>query len=136
MAFRRCVLLEIGGFDPLMGPGASFVAAEDLDVAGRASARGWEGRYCPEVTVRHHHGRKASDVPGQFKSYGLGLGAYHVKLFLRGHEFRWFAQILYQAPRRYKQSRRMFFWEVIGAAKYLCSWFTGRSNSDFNKISR
>ena len=136
MAFRRCVLLEIGGFDPLMGPGASFVAAEDLDVAGRASARGWEGRYCPEVTVRHHHGRKASDVPGQFKSYGLGLGAYHVKLFLRGHEFRWFAQILYQAPRRYKQSRRMFFWEVIGAAKYSCSWFTGRSASNFSKISR
>jgi glycosyltransferase involved in cell wall biosynthesis len=118
MAFRRRVLLEIGGFDPLMGPGTPFVA-EDLDVASRASAMGWEGRYCPQVVVRHHHGRKASDVPDRFKSYGFGIGAYHMKLLLRGHEFGWFAQILYQAPGRYKQSRRMFFSELVGAAKYL-----------------
>jgi glycosyltransferase involved in cell wall biosynthesis len=122
MAFRRCVLSEIGGFDPLMGPGALFVAAEDLDVAGRASARGWEGRYCPEVTVRHHHGRKASDVPHQFKCYGLGIGAYHMKLLLRGHEFLWFARIAYQMPRRYKASRRMLVWELIGAARYVFTY--------------
>ena len=135
MAFRRRVLSEIGGFDPLMGPGTPFVA-EDLDVAGRASAMGWEGRYCPQVIVRHHHGRKLADVPDRFKAYGLGLGAYHMKLLLRGREFCWFAQILWQAPRRYKQSRRMFFWEVVGAARYpyvyviqaLCNWFKAHIN--------
>jgi glycosyltransferase involved in cell wall biosynthesis len=119
MAFRRRVLLEVGGFDPLMGPGTPFIAAEDLDVAGRASAMGWEGRYCPQVIVRHHHRRKASDIPDTFKSYGLGLGAYHMKLLLGGHEFWWFARILYDAPRRYKGSRRMFLWEAVGAGKYL-----------------
>ena len=121
MAFRRQVLLDIGGFDRLMGPGTLFVV-EDLDAAGRASAMGWTGRYCPQVIVRHHHRRKASDIPRLMKFYGIGAGAYHMKLLLRGHEFLWFAQSVYQIGRRYRCSRRMVFWEIVGAAKYtqLC----------------
>jgi hypothetical protein len=37
MAFRRKVLVDIGGFDPWFGPGALF-NAEDVDAAMRASA--------------------------------------------------------------------------------------------------
>jgi glycosyltransferase involved in cell wall biosynthesis len=130
MAFRRGVLRNIGGFDPLMGPGTAFVG-EDLDAAGRASAMGWLGRYCPEVVVRHHHGRKASDAPHRMKSYGLGVGAYHAKLLVRGYGFLLFARAIFEIPKRYKQSRRMLFWEPIGAARYTCvyilhavhSWF-------------
>ena len=39
MAFRREVLREIGGFDPLFGPGSLVEGAEDLDAAGRARVR-------------------------------------------------------------------------------------------------
>lgn len=125
MAFRRSVLLDIGGFDPVFGPGSSLDAgAEDDDVAGRASAIGWKGQYRPEVVVRHHHGRKASDVPRLAKSYGIGVGAYHMKLLLRGHEFFWFARTVCQVPRRYKASRRMLFWESVGATKYAYVYLT------------
>jgi hypothetical protein len=121
MAFRRAVLFDIGGFDPLLGPGTAFVV-EDLDVAGRASARGWVGKYCPEVMVSHHHGRKASDASSRMKSYGLGIGAYHMKLLIKGHEFLWFGRAIWLMPQRYKQSRRMLFWEPIGAIKYTYAY--------------
>jgi glycosyltransferase involved in cell wall biosynthesis len=119
MAFRREVLLQIGGFDPWFGPGSHF-NAEELDAAGRASSIGWVGRYCPEVVVRHHHGRKAADAPRLWKSYGIGAGAYHMKLLLNGKELLWFVQSVYQFPRRAKISRRMVFWEPVGACKYAC----------------
>jgi glycosyltransferase involved in cell wall biosynthesis len=117
MAFRREVLAAIGGFDPLFGAGAPF-AGEDLDAAGRASAMGWKGRYCPGVVVRHHHGRKASDIPRLKKFYGIGVGAYHMKLLLKGHEVLWFAQSVYQLHRRSQFGRRIILWESIGMLTY------------------
>jgi len=117
MAFRRQVLADIGGFDPVLGPGTQFVG-EDVDAAGRASAMGWKGRYCPEVIVRHHHGRKEADIPRLMKLYGMGAGAYHMKLLLKGHEFLWFAKSIYQVRRRLKFSRRMVLWESVGMVKY------------------
>ncbi len=118
MAFRRRVLIDIGGFDPLLGPGTQFVS-EDLDAAGRASATGWKGRYCPEVIVRHHHGRKATDIPHLMKLYGMGAGAYHMKLLLKGHEVLWFAQSVSQVRRRFKYTRRTVLWEPVGMVNYL-----------------
>jgi hypothetical protein len=121
MAFRRSVLLDIGGFDPVFGAGTLF-AGEDLEAAGRASVLGWRGQYCPEVIVTHHHRRKALDVPRLMKFYGLGLGAYHMKLLLRGREFLWFALSVYQIRRRYRFTPTMVLWEPVGAIKYarLC----------------
>ena len=48
----------------------------------------------------------------------MGAGAYHFKLLLKGHEFLWFAQSVYQVRRRYKSSRRQVFWELVGIVKY------------------
>jgi cellulose synthase/poly-beta-1,6-N-acetylglucosamine synthase-like glycosyltransferase len=124
MAFRREVVAAFGGFDPLFGAGARF-AGEDLDAASRASAMGWEGRYCPEVIVRHHHGRKASDIPHLMKFYGIGAGAYHMKLLLKGHEVLWFAQSIYQVRRRFGLSRRTVLWEPVGMAEYAYLCLTG-----------
>jgi glycosyltransferase involved in cell wall biosynthesis len=115
MAFRRQTLIDIGGFDPIFGPGALF-NAEDIDAAGRASAAGWEGRYCPEVVVRHHHGRKASDTQSQWKSAAIGAGAYHMKLLLQNREWRWLSP--YQVRRRLGMNRIWLFWEPVGAVKY------------------
>jgi GT2 family glycosyltransferase len=123
MAFRRKTLKEIGGFDPLFGPGALF-NAEDLDAAARASAIGWKGEYHPEVIVRHHHGRKAPDIPRLVKSYGIGNGAYQMKLLLRGGEFLWFARSVYQVRRRFRFSRWGVLWEPVGAIKYAYVYTT------------
>jgi glycosyltransferase involved in cell wall biosynthesis len=125
MAFRREVLCRIGGFDPFFGPGSRFQAvAEDLDVAGRASAAGWQGQYRPEIVVRHHHGRKVSDIPRLVKSYGIGIGAYHMKLLLDGGELRWFAQSIYQVRRRLRASWISVLWEPVGAATYGYAYLT------------
>jgi cellulose synthase/poly-beta-1,6-N-acetylglucosamine synthase-like glycosyltransferase len=123
MAFRRSILIEIGGFDPLFGPGAWFAAAEDVEAASRASDLGWMGQYCPNVIVRHHHRRKASDVPALCKSYAIGRGAYHMKLLLSSHKISWFARGLYQLSWRYKQSRGTILWEQVGAAQYAYLYF-------------
>jgi GT2 family glycosyltransferase len=117
MAFRRKVLLDIEGFDPLFGPGTPFIA-EDTDAVARASALGWKGEYHPEVVVRHHHGRKAADAAALCKSYAMGRGAFHMKLLLRGHQFLWFARSVYQLRWRYRASRTTVWWELVGSAKY------------------
>ena len=116
MAFRRRVLLDIGGFDPLFGPGTLLVA-EEIDAVGRASALGWKGEYHPEVVVRHHHGRNAADAVRLCRPYAIGRGAYHMKLLLKG-QFLWFARSIYQLRWRYKTSRTFLLWELAGAAKY------------------
>jgi len=118
MAFRRRVLLDIGGFDPVFGPGAMFPAAEEIEAVSRASAMGWKGEYRPEVVVRHHHGRNAADAAALWKWYAIGIGAFHMKILLRGHQFLWFARSVYQLRWRYKNSRTFLLWELVGAAKY------------------
>jgi hypothetical protein len=118
MAFRRRVLFDIGGFDPLFGPGALFVSNEETEVVGRASAMGWKGEYHPEAVVRHHHGRKAADAAALWKWYAIGRGAHHMKLLLREHQFLWFARSVYQLRWRYKTSRTTVLWELVGAMKY------------------
>jgi glycosyltransferase involved in cell wall biosynthesis len=119
MAFRRQVLLDIGGFDPLFGPGSLF-NAEDVDAAARAGAIGWSGQYCPYVVVRHHHGRKRSDLAPLLRSYALGRGAYHMKLLLNQRRFWWFARsFLYELWRwRVKWEPEAPLWETVGAAEY------------------
>jgi glycosyltransferase involved in cell wall biosynthesis len=118
MAFRRRVLLDIGGFDPVFGPGAMFPAAEEIEAVSRASAMGWKGEYRPEVVVRHHHGRNAADAAALWKWYAMGVGAFHMKMLLRGHQFLWFARSVHQLRWRYKTSRTFLLWELMGAAKY------------------
>ena len=130
MAFRRQVLIDIGGFDPLFGPGAPFKSTEDLDLGSRASAKGWMGQYHPEVVVRHHHERRACDVAYLAKCYSIGTGAYNMKLLLKGHEFMWFARGVYGLRGRVRWYGGIFFWgcifwEAVGAAKYLCMYLGG-----------
>jgi hypothetical protein len=117
IAFRRSVLDKIGGFDPLFGTGSLF-SAEDLDAAGRASLLGWRGEYRPEVVVSHHHGRKAADIPRLVKAYGIGIGAYNMKILLQERQFSWFFRSISQVRRRLRASVRSVLWEPVGAAMY------------------
>jgi len=133
MAFRRAVLLEIGGFDPLFGSGSRFLA-EDIDVVGRASSAGWKGQYRPEVVVRHDHGRKAAASGALYKNYAIGAGAYYMKFLLRGHEVLWFARWLFWRFRRGVPHsfavtlditmRRIVLWELVGMLKYVYVYST------------
>jgi len=117
MAFRREALDEIGGFDPLFGAGSLF-PAEDLDAASRASATGWNGEYRPDIVVRHHHGRKASDAARMWKSYGLGIGACYMKLLLQGPERGRLIRFVAYVHRRDRCPRGFILGVAVGAVKY------------------
>ena len=80
MIFRRATLESILGFDDHFGAGTRFHAVEDTDALARASFAGWDGVYDPRPTVRHHHGRKAADLPELERGYAIGRGAYWAKL--------------------------------------------------------
>jgi glycosyltransferase involved in cell wall biosynthesis len=82
LAFRRCVLEAIGGFDAYFrhggGPGGG-----DVDVVARALADGRRGAYDPDVIVRHDHGRAPGpEADAVRRAYDLGRGAFYAKCAL------------------------------------------------------
>jgi len=116
MAFRRSVLEQIGGFDPLFGAGTRF-PCEDVDALARAAAAGWAGGYFPAPTISHHHGRRRGPrVDALDHSYDVGRGAYIAKR-LGSRQTRlpylryWGGRIRWQHPSRTMR-------EVRGAVLY------------------
>jgi GT2 family glycosyltransferase len=126
MAFRRSVLEQIGGFDPLFGSGSLF-PAEDCDAAARASLKGWTGKYVPEIVVSHHHGRKAGDIPKLLRDYDVGRGAYHMKLLVKLGALRPGLKGWAGLPRRMRERPSTARGEFAGAWRYLWArWGPGR----------
>jgi glycosyltransferase involved in cell wall biosynthesis len=121
-AFKRAVLAEIGGFDPLFGVGACLVSGEDCDALARASFSGHRGAYDPRPVVYHHHGRRTpKDVSDLHVGYDIGRGAYYVKGLLdarmRSAFLRDWASRLYRDI-RHRNIQRIGR-ELKGAARYL-----------------
>lgn len=118
MAFRRCVLEALGGFDPLFGSGAHF-PAEDIDAVAGASHLGWAGRYDPSIIVDHHHGRKAADIPRLMRDYDRGRGAYIMKLLVKRGRLSWFATGFLTNLKRSVRSPRGALREFGASLEYL-----------------
>lgn len=79
-AIRRSALERIGGFDEQMGPGAKFLAAEDVDLWDRLLCSGIQGRYEPRVRSWHEQWRGRRDNICLDWGYGYGGGARLAKL--------------------------------------------------------
>jgi hypothetical protein len=83
------------------------------------------GQYCPDIIVHHHHGRRAPASARMWKSYGLGIGACYMKMFLRGPKRVRLVRFVCYVHRRDKSPRGFIFWEAAGAARYAyvrASW--------------
>jgi len=79
MAFRRSVLLQMGGFDPLLGAGGVFGACEDPDIALRLLRAHRRIVYTPDALAYHKHWK---DWPAQRRmerAYGISAGAEFAK---------------------------------------------------------
>ena len=88
IAFRREVLGKIGGFDPRLGAGGAFAAAEDVDFMYRAMKAGYKLLYAPNVTVYHNHDRTTHEQACKLEyNYGQGAVAYFMKHILKGDLF-------------------------------------------------
>ncbi|HEX6105908.1 MAG TPA: glycosyltransferase [Gemmatimonadales bacterium] len=79
MAAFRSTLLELGGFDPALGPGTAFPAGEDNDMGLRLLAAGCRIRYEPRAVIHHRAWRGPEEyIPLRWR-YGVGQGAYYAK---------------------------------------------------------
>jgi hypothetical protein len=75
-------LREIGGFDPMLGTGRWFGAAEETDLILRLLASGARLRYVPDARIHHAHADWPAATRGQCRRermYGRGTGALYCK---------------------------------------------------------
>lgn len=79
MAFRRDVLEELDGFDPMLGVGGHFPAGEDKDAFWRAVGAGWQVQLAPQMRVVHVHWRPETEAVRVMYRYGIGAGAVAAK---------------------------------------------------------
>lgn len=95
-AFRRDVLLELDGFDPLLGTGTVARGAEDLDAYIRLILAGGTLVYDPRVIVWHRHPDTSEALEQRAFDYGVGLGALAGKLLITSQDRK---EILGLVPR-------------------------------------
>lgn len=81
MAIFRSAFDEIGGFDPDLGPGTPFPAAEDNDFAFRLLEAGYRIVYNPNAVIYHRAWRSEDEYLWLHWNYGRGQGAFYSKYF-------------------------------------------------------
>ncbi len=76
MAFRRSLLVEIGGFCEALGVGTGTGGGEDTAIFADVLLAGWDIVYEPAAVVHHFHRRETRALMAQMRGYGIGLTAY------------------------------------------------------------
>jgi len=76
MAFRRQVLLDLGGFDPALDVGGPAGGGGDLELFHRLVAAGYSLLYEPAAIVWHIHRRDRAGLRRQLFDNGRSFGAY------------------------------------------------------------
>lgn len=88
MALRRSSLLELGGFDELLGAGGLFGACEDHDIALRLLRQGRRKIvYSPHALSYHKHWKDWRAQKRMERAYGIGAGAQFAKYIRCGDRF-------------------------------------------------
>jgi glycosyltransferase involved in cell wall biosynthesis len=86
-AISRTCWEALGGFDELLGVGATLRSAEDTDLMWRALREGWIGYFEPNAVVSHTQWRGRRDALRASYGYGVGAGALRRKVGqLAGHQ--------------------------------------------------
>ena len=79
MAIARSDLDAIGGFDPRLGAGSSYPAAEDNDLGFRLLAAGYRIAYVADAVMYHRAWRPGWRYPLVRFAYGRGKGGFYAK---------------------------------------------------------
>lgn len=109
MAVRRRAVIEIGGYDERLGPGAPQ-HGEEHDLVLRAQEAGWRVVIADAPVVRHVDWRSAEEDQRNLRVYSRGAGAF-VGAALRRRPRRWWRLALRRA--RY-QARLWRLWREEG----------------------
>lgn len=116
MALYRAALVETGGFDPRLGPGSEFPAAEDNDLGYRLLEAGYRIRYVPAALLYHRAWRPANEYLPLRYAYGRGQGAYYAK-HVNAHDRHFLRRLGADLMRRLaRASRRALRLELRRAA--------------------
>lgn len=89
MAVRRTTFDQIGGFDPHLGPGATFSNLEDNDLSWRAMMNGWHTHLTNEVEVVHDGHRDLEELRELVIRDFFGVGAGMAKYVRTFHPGAW-----------------------------------------------
>lgn len=81
MAFRREMLIKLGGFDEALDTGAPLPGGGDLDIFYRVIRGGYVLVYEPRYLIYHQHRRETAKLRHQYWTWGLGLMAFIVKSY-------------------------------------------------------
>jgi GT2 family glycosyltransferase len=82
---RRSAVMELGGFDPLLGAGARFKSGEEVDMALRLLLAGYHVVHDTSTAVVHHGFRTFDQARSLVRGYMYGTAACHIKLVRSGH---------------------------------------------------
>ena len=85
MAMRRSVLLSLGGFDEMLGPGGEFFSCEDGDMTVRVLLRGHSVYETDAVSVQHSGFRTWEEGRSMSRRDFFGIGAAYAKPLKCGH---------------------------------------------------
>lgn len=85
MGLRRSVWQVLGGFDEMLGIGAPFEAAEELDFAIRTLLAGYSVYETPDLSVVHYGFRTREHIQSVTRRYWYGTGAAFAKHMKCGH---------------------------------------------------
>jgi GT2 family glycosyltransferase len=106
MLLHADLVLESGGFDEDMGPGAVGGCGEDTDVFYRILRGGHAIHYTPRAIVHHFHRSSPQSLRKQISSYAVGHAAYHWRILFRYRDLRSLLQLVYHLPRWFKRNLR------------------------------
>ena len=81
MAFRRDLLLQLGGFDEALDTGRPLPGGGDLDIFYRIIRAGHPLVYEPKFLAFHEHRHDLDGLRRQYWSWGLGLMAFITKTY-------------------------------------------------------
>jgi GT2 family glycosyltransferase len=84
MAFRRDLVVGLGGFDEALDTGRPLPGGGDIDMFFRALRSGAPLVYAPGVAVRHEHRREVEALRHQYYTWGTGSMAFLAKWYGRG----------------------------------------------------
>jgi glycosyltransferase involved in cell wall biosynthesis len=123
---RRAVFLEVGGFDPRLGPGTRFCGAEDMDLAYRLLKGGYRVASSPRFQIVHQQWREPEVLPRLFYGYNVGGAAFCAK-HLRAGDARAALFLLVQVRDDAKMfasalKRRSLLRARVAAARTVGTW--------------
>lgn len=98
MAVRRQSVVDLGGFDERLGPGALGGCGDDSEFWHRALFAGFEAVYEPLSVVRHQHRREMKDLKRQAYGYSFGHSVALMAQYARGRDKGDLARLLGTFP--------------------------------------